>query len=300
VLQKISPLGTLGAMAQRPRSDGWMTIEELSFRSGVTTRNIRAYQSRGLLAQPVSHPGSRASFYTAAHLARLRLVDRLQARGFSLAGIGDLLRAWGAGRSLEEVLGIEGEIADREEQDSVLISAADLRQRIAGQTEPAKTIAKLGALGLVERHADGYRIRLPKVFDLGVDAAQAGIPLDALLEEFVRLQDDLHRVALRFVALFTSHVLGPYLEAGMPPGRLPVIVEQAKRLRSLAVEATLPLMRQAIADEIDSVSHKTVPEALDAGRSAVAPPKPEPKPAPSGRRAARDRRSTRAPRAKRR
>ena len=57
-----------------------MTIEELSFRSGVTTRNIRAYQSRGLLAQPVSHPGSRASFYTAAHLARLRLVDRLQAR----------------------------------------------------------------------------------------------------------------------------------------------------------------------------------------------------------------------------
>jgi len=116
----------------------------------------------------------------------------------------------------------------------------------------------------------------------------------------VRLQDDLHRVALRFVALFTSHVLGPYLEAGMPSGRLPVIVEQAKRLRSLGVEATLPLMRQAIADEIDSVSHKTVPEALDAGRSAVAPPKPEPKPAPSGRRAARDRRSTRAPRAKRR
>src|SRR5690242_3751536 len=98
---------------------GWMTIEELSSRSGVTTRNIRAYQSRGLLPAPVSRPGQRSAFYTAEHLARLRLVNRLQERGFSLAGIADLLQAWGGGQSLEQVLGIESAIAESEAEESI-------------------------------------------------------------------------------------------------------------------------------------------------------------------------------------
>src|SRR6266404_3110859 len=97
---------------------GWMTIEELSSRSGVTTRNIRAYQSRGLLPAPVARAGERAAFYTAEHLARLRLVSRLQERGFSLAGIADLLDAWAGGKSVEQVLGIESAAAESAEDES--------------------------------------------------------------------------------------------------------------------------------------------------------------------------------------
>src|SRR4030095_12485263 len=91
---------------------GWMTIENLSIRSGVTTRNIRAYQSRGLLPAPVPRSGERAAFYTGEHLARLRLINRLQERGFSLAGIGDLLESMAAGKTLEQVPGIEAAIAE--------------------------------------------------------------------------------------------------------------------------------------------------------------------------------------------
>ena len=86
-------------MGKKPAT-GWMTIEELSMRSGVTTRNIRSYQSRALLPPPVNRPQERAAFYTNDHLARLRLVNRLQKRGFSLAGIADLLSAWGEGKSI--------------------------------------------------------------------------------------------------------------------------------------------------------------------------------------------------------
>src|SRR2546422_1213723 len=57
------------------KGSGWMTIENLSIRSGVTTRNIRAYQGRGLLPAPISRPGERSAFYTPEHLARLRLID---------------------------------------------------------------------------------------------------------------------------------------------------------------------------------------------------------------------------------
>jgi hypothetical protein len=69
----------------------------------------------------------------------------------------------------------------------------------------------------------------------------------------------MHRIALRFVALFASHVLGPFLDAGMPAARLPEIVEQMKRLRQLAIDATVPLIRQALADEIEAAAQARLP-----------------------------------------
>ena len=265
------------------KAGGWMTIEDLSVRSGVTTRNIRAYQGRGLLPPPVSRPGERSAFYTAEHLARLRLVHRLQERGFSLAGIAELLDAWGEGKSLEHVLGIESAMVESEEQEeeSMLLTQKELRARLPGD-DPDETIRKLLAVGLVVRHERGYRLRHPKVVELGIDAATAGIPFDALLDEFARLQADLHAIALRFVELFTTHVLNPYFDAGAPQERLPEILEQMKRLRALSAEATLPLMRQAMADEIERTARERLPvpgeePTLPPLRPAASPDAPGPR-----------------------
>ena len=230
---------------------GWMTIENLSTRSGVTTRNIRAYQSRGLLPAPVARSGERAAFYTAEHLARLRLVSRLQERGFSLAGIADLLDSLAAGRTLEQVLGIESAIVESEEDESRIVDQSEFRALLGDSTDLEASIERLVAIGLVDRHEQAYRIRNPRVFELGLAAVQAGIPVEALLDEFVRLRADLHEVALRFVGLFTQHVLNPFLEAGMPKERLDAVVEQLKRLHQLGVTATETLVRQAISDETE-------------------------------------------------
>jgi DNA-binding transcriptional MerR regulator len=233
---------------------GWMTIENLSLRSGVTTRNIRAYQSRGLLPAPVSRSGERAAFYTAEHLARLRLVSRLQERGFSLAGIADLLDSLAAGKTLEQVLGIESAIAESEEDESRIIGQDEFRALLPDSDDLEASIERLVAIGLIDRHENAYRLRNPRVFELGLAAVQAGIPVDALLDEFVRLRADLHEVALRFVGLFTQHVLNPFLEAGMPKEKLDAVVEQLKRLRQLGVTATEALMRQAISDETEAAA----------------------------------------------
>jgi DNA-binding transcriptional MerR regulator len=242
---------------------GWMTIENLSLRSGVTTRNIRAYQSRGLLPPPVSRAGERAAFYTPEHLARLRLVHRLQERGFSLAGIANLMEALAGGKTLEQVLGIESAIAESEEDQSRMVTDAELRALMPDGVDRDAVLKRMLAIGLVDRHERRYRIRHPHVFQLGVDATRAGIPLDALLDEFVRLRADLHEIALRFVALFTQNVLYPFVEAGMPQEKLPEVVEHMKRLRQLAVEATGALMRQAIADEIEAVERAHLPAPSD-------------------------------------
>lgn len=241
------------------RGSGWMTIENLSLRSGVTTRNIRAYQSRGLLPPPVARPGERAAFYTAEHLARLRLVSRLQDRGFSLAGIADLLESLAAGRTLEQVLGIESAIAESERDESRIVSEEELRALLPPGIDADAIIERLVAVGLVDRHERSFRIRHPRVLELGLAAGQAGIPVDALLDEFVRLRADLHEVALRFVGLFMRHVAEPFLAAGMPKEQLPAVVEHLKRLRELAVSATEALVRQAISDETEAAARAHLP-----------------------------------------
>ena len=66
-----------------------LTIDELARRSGVTVRNIRAHQSRGLLPPPVVR--ARTGYYGPEHLARLELIREMQAEGFNLKAIERLL-----------------------------------------------------------------------------------------------------------------------------------------------------------------------------------------------------------------
>jgi DNA-binding transcriptional MerR regulator len=65
------------------------TVTDLAAMVGMTPRNIRAYQSRGLLFPPEIH--GRKARYTAAHVARLQLIASLQREGFTLASIKRLL-----------------------------------------------------------------------------------------------------------------------------------------------------------------------------------------------------------------
>lgn len=66
-----------------------MTIAELAEQVRMTPRNIRAYQSRGLLAPPEIR--GRVAYYSGVHAARLALVAALQREGFSLAAVKRLL-----------------------------------------------------------------------------------------------------------------------------------------------------------------------------------------------------------------
>lgn len=84
-------------------ADMGMRIEGLAVAAGVSTRNIRAYQSLGLLGPPAL--SGRVGFYGEAHLDRLRAISRLHAQGFSLAAIRSLFEAQERGHTLEDVLG---------------------------------------------------------------------------------------------------------------------------------------------------------------------------------------------------
>src|SRR6478672_10954549 len=66
-----------------------MTIDELARRSGMTVRNIRAHQSRGLVPPPEVR--GRTGYYGDDHVGRVELIQALQADGFNLESIRKLL-----------------------------------------------------------------------------------------------------------------------------------------------------------------------------------------------------------------
>jgi DNA-binding transcriptional MerR regulator len=66
-----------------------MTVTELAEAVGMTPRNIRAHQSKGLLFPPSIN--GRVALYNGAHVARLELIASLQREGFTLAAIKRLI-----------------------------------------------------------------------------------------------------------------------------------------------------------------------------------------------------------------
>jgi len=66
-----------------------LTIEQLAAASGMSVRNIRSHQARGLLAPPEVR--LRVAYYGSEHVAQLRLIRDLQEEGFNLNGIKRLL-----------------------------------------------------------------------------------------------------------------------------------------------------------------------------------------------------------------
>src|SRR4051812_7194316 len=87
-----------GAAAER--NGAAMTIDELAQRTGMTVRNIRAHQSRGLVPPPEVR--GRTGYYGDDHVGRIELIQELQADGFNLESIRKLLES--AGGSSAEVL----------------------------------------------------------------------------------------------------------------------------------------------------------------------------------------------------
>src|SRR3954447_12683127 len=81
-----------GGATVSPSSVDWpITISELAERVGMTARNIRAHQSRGLLPPPIRQ--GRIACYGAEHEAVLIRITELQAKGYNLAAIEELLRS---------------------------------------------------------------------------------------------------------------------------------------------------------------------------------------------------------------
>lgn len=248
-------------MSQTPpeASAAEMTIDELARRSGVTSRNIRAYQERGLLPPPKLV--GRVGHYSPGHLARLEHINQLSDRGFSLASIRELFRAWEHGYGLEQILGFEQALAAPwDSEGSIRLTLKEIEERFGSDITQRERAVQLGIL---VADGDGYRVPSPRLLDAGMELIAVGVPLDKVLDEAERLRADLDRIAVRFITLYLEHVWAPFEAAGRPPEQLPQIIDSLTRLRPIANMAVGPLLSQSMAAKTAEVTARTLADAPD-------------------------------------
>ncbi|HUQ62750.1 MAG TPA: MerR family transcriptional regulator [Acidimicrobiales bacterium] len=222
-----------------------MTVDELAREAGTTTRNVRAYQTRGLLPPP--NVVGRVGYYDRAHLARLSYIDRLQQRGFSLAAIRDLLAAWDEGKSLTDVLGFEEALtapwSDEEPRSFTRDELVELFPELAGDDTHLRRAVEVGLL--VEK-GDCYEAPSPELVRVGAELVASGIPLPATIDEYEKMAADLRRIAERLVKMFEDNVWEPFVAAGFPPDRLPAVTAALQRVRPLASSAVVAELARAM------------------------------------------------------
>lgn len=217
--------------------DEW-TIDELAAEVDMSARNIRAHQSRGLLAPP--HLVGRIGYYGASQVRRLRQIKALQDAGLNLAAIGHALRDG----SLSAIAAGVWSDAGPEPQE---VDAGQLAERLhLGPADVAD--GRAFELGIVTVEGERVRVELPRLVDVAAELADKGVPLAAMLDAVEVLRRVSADAAEAFMALADRHLITQVaLDTGGDLGQVRPAVE---RLRTLAGTALEVMFDQAMADAV--------------------------------------------------
>jgi len=232
-------------------SENTMTIDDLAREMGLSVRNVRSHQARGLLPPPEVR--GRIGYYGPEHVSRLRLIQELQAEGMKLEGIKRLLKvSAGRGDGLLRVKQAADSMADAESPEVVSAEELSARLHVDGE-EGARLVTKAVKLDLLVPLGDGlFEVPSPALLRVAEDLVANGISVRAAL----RLVEDLRRhsraVSQRFVKLFIDEVWRPFVDAGMPEDQWSAIADSMEAARPLAGEAVLAVFRQSLSAEVES------------------------------------------------
>jgi DNA-binding transcriptional MerR regulator len=227
-----------------------LTIDDLARRVQLPVRTIREYHTMRLLPPPERR--GRLGLYGDQHVQRLRLITRLQRRGYSLAGIRDLLRAWESGTDLVTFLGVdESQVAL--DETPLRLTRAELFQRLPALEEA--TLGRASRIGLVRPHGeDHFLVRSPALLGLAADWAGAGVALDEALDLIEVLADDLGALARKLADLIVERIWEPVPAVG-GAGELTDLLRRGRPLLLQgAASALADRLGAALAERADTVS----------------------------------------------
>jgi DNA-binding transcriptional MerR regulator len=229
-------------------TDAQLTIDELAQRTGMTVRNIRAHQSRGLLPPPEVR--GRTGYYGPDHVARIELIRDLQADGFNLEAIRRLIESSG-GSSTEVLRFTQAVRAPFEDEEPEIVELPELAARFGDPGRP-ELLAKAIRLGLIRDLGDGrYEQRSPRLAKAASELTDLGISPERSLEVASRLRRHAEGASKAFVELFLEEIWKPFEEAGRPEDRWPEVREALERLRPLAADSLLAMFQLVMTDRVE-------------------------------------------------
>jgi DNA-binding transcriptional MerR regulator len=210
----------------------------------MSARNIRAHQSRGLLAPPTLR--GRTGYYNDDHIARITMIQELQADGYSLELIQRLVRS--AGDSTEDVLRFSKALHEPfgDEQPRV-VERSELQERF--RSTAAEPLRRALELGLLRSLGNGnYEQVTPQAWEGAVAFADLGVDVDEILAVAGEVRDHLDAIATAFLRLFADYVWRPFEDAGEPREGLDHMLEAIERLRPLALAAIQSMFQMAMGE----------------------------------------------------
>ena len=225
----------------------WRTIDELARVSGVTVRNIRAYQARGLLPPPQVR--ARTGYYGPGHEARLELIKELQGEGVKLDVIKKLLDTTGG--STEQVVRFIRTVRSLfAVEDRQIVTLAELVERFS-ETDP-NLVKRAQKMGLLTEIADGqYEETSPRLMAAAQAMTEMGIPMTRSLDVVDQLRQHADGIAKVYVDLFLGEVWQPFDAEGRPDDQWPRLYEVIGNLRKVSGDAMLAVLELAVAERLD-------------------------------------------------
>jgi DNA-binding transcriptional MerR regulator len=215
-------------------TDQPLSIDELAQRVQLPVRTIREYHTMRLLPPPERR--GRLGLYGSRHVQRLQLIARLQRRGYSLAGIRDLLGAWESGTDLTTLLGVN-ESQPALDETPLLLTRAELSDRLPALD--AAALSRARQIGLVRSHGeDHFVVRSPALLGQVADWVGAGVPLDQALDVIEVLTADLGVLAGQLADLIVERIWEP-VSATSRAAELPDLLRRGRSLLLQGAVSTL-------------------------------------------------------------
>jgi DNA-binding transcriptional MerR regulator len=227
------------------------TIDQLAQVTGMTVRNIRAHQSRGLLPPPEVR--GRTGYYGPEHAARIQLIVDMQADGFNLGAIARLLQSTAPGTAAKALDFSHALREPWEDEQTEIMDATELATRAGADRPDPELLRRSEELGLIVPLGDGrYEVLSPSIIRAGEALVSLGIPIEAGLEVQDRLNRHTEGIARAFVRMFVDTVWTPFEEQGKPEADWPRVQEALERLRPLAGEAVNATFRLAMGRAVEA------------------------------------------------
>jgi DNA-binding transcriptional MerR regulator len=244
--------------------DGKMTIGELARRTGLTIRNIRAHQTRGLLPPPEVH--GRTGYYNQDHVARIELTREMQAEGLNLEAIRRVLET-SEGSSREMVDFARAVRAPFEDETPEIFDLEELASAWGVPRFDQKLLRQSEKLGILRQLPDGQvEVISPRLQRAGSALIELGVSPQAAIETAADLRRHSEGVAKVFVELFVKEIWEPFDKAGRPEEDWPKVREALDRMRPLASDALLAMFQMTMGEATEKAGERTLRDAAKPAR----------------------------------
>lgn len=234
------------------------TIDELAREAGATVRNIRAYQERGILPPPRRQ--GRVGMYGPSHLARLKIIGSMLARGYTLANVAELVEAWEKGHNVAEVIGLEAAVTSPWTDETPTRLSGEQLLQLMGEAPDPKNMSMAVQLDVIRPDGDGFIVPSMKLLNVAATLMREGVPLTDQMVMIAELRRRTEEIADGLVAMVVRHIFDAYGKDSLPPA------QEAPRLSAL-IWRLRPLVMQAVDSEVaramEKAAHKHLGERLE-------------------------------------